>query len=103
MGFNENNYYQIFNGHGVMNHIAKPIVLFYAKKYRTQQLRHIAKSTGDKDRKQQLINQYYKQTFTERTATSLSNRVEQLISDNNPDMFCAASIKINEQIDRALK
>ena len=42
-------------------------------------------------------------TFTSRESTSLRERIEQLIIDNSPNMDNFASVKIKEQIEKALK
>lgn len=55
-----------------------------------------------KERKENLVTEYYNNTFTSRQSTSLGERVEQLTIDNSPNMDNSASIKIKEQIEKAL-
>lgn len=105
MGFTEYNYYQLYNGHGLYKHIAKPLVLFFTRKYRTNKLTAIANGSDSEKRKMELIAKYYNDTFTSRQSDglkSLSSRIEQLITDNTPDYNCSASVKIREQIENAL-
>ena len=56
-----------------------------------------------KERKENLVTEYYNNTFTSRESTSFRERIEQLIIDNSPNMDNFASIKIKEQIEKALK
>lgn len=103
LGYPEEDYYQIFRGHGLFDKVAVPLVCFYAKKYRTEILSKIAKGADSKSRKKELVEEYYHNTFTTQDRGSLRNRVEQLITDNSPCGESTAAAKINEQIENALK
>lgn len=103
LGYPEEDYYQIFRGHGLFDKVAVPLVCFYAKKYRTEILSKIAKDADSKSRKKELVEEYYHNTFTTQDRGSLRNRVEQLITDNSPCGESTAAAKINEQIENALK
>lgn len=103
MGFEECDYYHLFQGHGFLEYVAVPLVRFYANKYRADMLTSITNGIDVKERKMTLVKEYYNNTFTTKDAGSLTSRVRQLISDNNPGMNNLASLKINEQIETALK
>ena len=62
----------------------------------------IVNGADKKTRKDDLVNEYYNNTFTSVESTSLRERIEQLITDNSPSMNNSASIKIKEQIEKAL-
>lgn len=103
LGFDEKEYYQLYNGHGMLEKIAIPLVRFYANKYRKSQLNAICNGSDKKDRKANLVNEYYNNTFTSLSDfRSLSTRVKQLIIDNQPNMTNSASLRINAQIEKAL-
>lgn len=103
MGFEESDYYHLFYGHGLYEHVAVPLVRFYAQKYRADVLTSITNGADKKDRKASLVKEYYNNTFTSSDKETLTARVKQLISDNNPNMDNFASRKIMEQIETALR
>lgn len=103
LGYKVEDYYQIFSGHGLYDKIAVPLVSHYAKKYRTEMLSKIANSADSKDRKAELVKEYYNNTFTTNERGSLGNRVKQLVTDNSPIRESSAATRINEQILEALK
>lgn len=102
LGFLEVDYYQLYKGHGVFDKIAVPMIDFFAKKYRSEQINKIVTGADSKDRKEQLVSEYYNATFTSKEQNSLRSRIIQLITDNTPDYNCSASVKIREQIENAL-
>lgn len=102
LGFEVGDYYQIFNGHGLYNNVAVPMVIYYSKKYRNEQIDLIRNGADSADRKNQLTNEYHKETFTTNEDGRLRRRVEQLITDNCPSPDCSASSRIGWQIERAL-
>ena len=101
LGFLEADYYQLYKGHGVFDKIAVPMIDFFAKKYRSEQINRIVTGADSKDRKEQLVSEYYNATFTSKEQNSLRSRIIQLITDNTPDYNCSASVKIREQIENA--
>lgn len=103
LGYKVEDYYQIFSGHGLYDKIAVPLVSHYAKKYRTEMLSKIANSADSKDRKIELVKEYYNNTFTTSERESLGNRVKQLVTDNSPIRESTAATRINKQILEALK
>ena len=103
MGFEESDYYHLFQGHGLLEYVAIPLVRFYANSYRTDMLNSITNGADTKERKATLVKEYYNNTFTTNDAGSLTARIRQLISDNNPGMDNFASFKIKEQIETALE
>lgn len=66
-------------------------------------LSKIANSADSKDRKTELVKEYYNNTFTTHERGSLGNRVKQLVTDNSPIRESTAASRINEQILEALK
>lgn len=102
LGFSENEYYQLYNGHGLYEHIAVPMVEYYAKNLRSTQLNTIANGADSKERKEQLVNEYKNKTIMGQETLSLRERVKQLITDNTPIMDCSAAKKIKLQIEAAL-
>lgn len=102
MGFGEDEYYQLYNGHGLYEHIAVPMVEHYAKKLRSAQLNTIANGADSKERKEQLVNEYNNKTKMVQGTIPLKERVKQLITDNIPLMDCSAAQKIKSQIEAAL-
>lgn len=102
LGFKETDYYQLYQGHGLFENIAIPLVKHFAYRYRSNEITKIVNGADKKERKVNLVTEYYNNTFTSRQSTSLGERVEQLIIDNSPNMDNSASIKIKEQIEKAL-
>lgn len=102
LGFNETDYYQLYNGHGLLENVAVPLVKFYAHKYRTIQLNTIINGADKKERKENLIAEYYNNTFTSKDSGSLLMRVKQLVIDNQPNINNSASMRIKKQIENAL-
>lgn len=101
LGFKETEYYQLYNGHGLFEKIAVPLVKFYAYMYRCKEITKIVNGADKKERKENLIKEYKNNTFTQ-SESSLQNRIEQLIIDNSPSMDNAASIMIKKQIEKAI-
>lgn len=102
LGFKETDYYQLYQGHGLFENIAIPLVKHFSYRYRSNEITKIVNGADKKERKVNLVTEYYNNTFTSRQSTSLGERVEQLIIDNSPNMDNSASIKIKEQIEKAL-
>lgn len=102
LGFKETDYYQLYKGHGLFENIAIPLVRHFAYRYRTNEITKIVNGADKKERKDNLVTEYYNNTFTLQESTSLSERIKQLITDNTPNMNNSASIKIKEQIKKAL-
>lgn len=102
LGFKETDYYQLYQGHGLFKNIAIPLVKYFAYRYRSNEITKIVNGADKKARKDDLVNEYYNNTFTSVESTSLRERIEQLITDNSPSMNNSASIKIKEQIEKAL-
>lgn len=103
LGYKDTDYYKLYNGHGLFKNIAVPLVKQFAYIYRKAQLNTIVKGADRKERKSELVTEYHNNTFTYfKEPTSLSKRVEQLITDNQPSMDNDASLCINEQIKKAL-
>lgn len=102
LGFKETDYYQLYQGHGLFENIAIPLVKHFAYSYRSNEITKIVNGADKKERKDNLVTEYYNNTFTSRESTSLRERIKQLIIDNSPNMDNFASIKIKEQIEKAL-
>ena len=100
LGFSEDDYYKLYNGHALINKIAIPVVLVYANKFRAEQIAKITNGADKKDRKKSLVDEYNNKTLL--GAENVKSRIEQLIIDNMPNDICQASIKIKEQIKKAL-
>lgn len=103
LGFKETDYYQLYKGHGLFENIVFPLVKHFAYRGRTNEITKIVNGADKKERKDNLVTEYYNNTFTSRESTSLRERIEQLVIDNSPNMDNLASIKIKEQIEKALK
>ena len=101
LGFCVEDYYQLYNGHGLYEHIAVPMVEYYAKSLRSEQLNRIANGADNEERKKGLVAEYNHRTIYSCGATTLRNRIEQLIADNDPMMESSAALKIKEQIEAA--
>lgn len=93
----------MYQGHGLFENIAIPLVKHFAYSYRSNEITKIVNGADKKERKENLVTEYYNNTFTSRESTSFRERIEQLIIDNSPNMDNFASIKIKEQIEKALK
>lgn len=102
LGFGEADYYQLYYGHGLFEKVAVPLVKYFANRYRSEEIKNILNGTDKNERKDNLVTEYYNNTFTLRDSGSLGDRVVQLISDNSPTMNNLASVKIKEQIEKAL-
>lgn len=102
LGFKETDYYQLYQGHGLFKNIAIPLIKYFAYRYRSNEITKILNGADKEARKDELVKEYYNNTFTSVESTSLRERIEQLITDNSPSMNNSASIKIKEQIEKAL-
>lgn len=102
LGFKETDYYQLYQGHGLFKNIAIPLIKYFAYRYRSNEITKILNGADKEARKDELVKEYYNNTFTSVESTSIRERIEQLITDNSPSMNNSASIKIKEQIEKAL-
>ena len=99
LGFSSKEYFQLYNGHYLLDYIAVSLLKDKADRLRTQQKSIIRNGADSADRKQTLLNEYDNKTCR---GLTLHQRIEQLINDNNQFPECSAVSRIRQQIEEAL-
>lgn len=99
LGFSNDDYLQLYNGHFLFEYIAVSLLLNKAEIIRSQRLSTIINGADSAKRKESLRNEYDEITCR---GLTLRKRIEQLINDNNQIPDCSANKKIRQQIEEAL-
>lgn len=100
LGFSSEDYFQLYNGHHLLDYVAISLLKDKADRLRTQQKSNIRNGSDAADRKQTLLKEYDNKTCR---GLSVHQRIEQLINDNNQFPESSATIRIRQQIEEALR
>lgn len=100
LGFSSEDYFQLYNGHHLLDYVAISLLKDKADRLRTQQKSNISNGADAADRKQTLLKEYDNKTCR---GLSVHQRIEQLINDNNQFPESSATKKIRQQIEEALR
>lgn len=100
LGFSSEDYFQLYNGHHLLDYVAISLLKDKADRFRNQQKSIISNGADAADRKKTLLNEYDNKTCR---GLSVHQRIEQLINDNNQFPESSATKKIRQQIEEALR
>lgn len=99
MGFSDNQYYQIFNGHYFQDNIVLPLLIFWVNSYRSEYLHDLYRRQDTAKEKEKQKAGYLSNTGTNVNGVSLRECVLRELKQISTIPPCSALDKINSQIE----